>query len=111
MSPLRIYWHHLNRPNLLARSVYKFYLYFYVRIILHCVGFFCFLPWEACFSKVKNYYFKSAYYSTCDDCCASADEVVMKGVSFIQLNMLILVLGEKLHEVSRKPYPVENRSV
>ena len=34
-SALGISWQHLNHPNLLLRSVYRFYVYFHVRLILH----------------------------------------------------------------------------
>ena len=40
-------------------------LYFHVRLILHDLG--ISLPHEDGFSKVKNAYIKSAYYSICDD--------------------------------------------
>ena len=52
---------HLNHPNLLLRSVYRFHVYFHVQLILHDLG--IPLPHEDGFSKVKNVYIKSAYYS------------------------------------------------
>ena len=64
-STLGISWQHLNHPNLLARSVSRFHLYFHIRIILHELG--ISLPHEDSFSKVKNSYIKSAYYSICDN--------------------------------------------
>ena len=64
-SALGISWQHLNHPNVLVHSVYRFYVYFHVRLILHELG--ISLPHEDGFSKVKNAYIKSAYYSTCDD--------------------------------------------
>ena len=33
-SSLGISWQHLNHPNLLVRSVYRFHVYFHVRLIL-----------------------------------------------------------------------------
>ena len=60
-SALGISWQHLNHPNLLVRSVYRFH----VRLTLHESG--ILLPHEDGFSKVKNDYEKSAYYSLCDD--------------------------------------------
>ena len=54
-SALGISWQHLNHPNLLFRSVYRFHMYFHVRIILHHLG--ISLPHEDGFSKVKNPYF------------------------------------------------------
>ena len=70
-STLSISWQHLNHPNLLVRSVYRFYLYFHVRIILHHLG--ISLPHEDGFRMVENSYIKSAYYSICDDYGVNAD--------------------------------------
>ena len=70
-------WQHLNHPNLLERAVYRFHVYFHVRLIfddLHIP-----LPDEDGFNKVKNGYTKSAYYSICDDCGIDADETWMYG--------------------------------
>ena len=64
-SALGISWQHLNHPNLLVRSVYRFYVYFHIRLILHDLG--ILLPHEYGFSKVKNSYIQSTYYSLCDD--------------------------------------------
>ena len=64
-SALGISWQHLNHPNLLVRSVYRFHVDFHVRLILH--GLCIFLPHENGFSKVKNGYIKSMYYSICND--------------------------------------------
>ena len=74
---LRIFWHRLNYPNLLARSVYRFHVYFHVRIILHDLG--ISFPHEDGFSKVKNAYIKSASYSICDDYGVNPDETCMHG--------------------------------
>ena len=63
-SALGISWQHLNHPNLLVLAVYRFHVYFHVRLILHDLG--ISLPHEDGFSKVKNAYIKSAYYSICD---------------------------------------------
>ena len=35
ISALGIFWQHLNHPNLLVRSAYRFHVYFHVRLILH----------------------------------------------------------------------------
>ena len=53
-SALGISWQHLNHPNLLVRSVYRFHVYFHIRLILHELG--IFLLHEDGFSKVKNSY-------------------------------------------------------
>ena len=37
-SALGISWQHLNHPNLLVRAVYRFHVYFHVRLILHELG-------------------------------------------------------------------------
>ena len=71
-SSLGISWQHLNHPNLLVRSVYRFHVYFHVRLILHDLG--IPLPHEDGFSKVKNTYIKSAYYGICDDYGVDSDE-------------------------------------
>ena len=64
-SALGISWQHLNHPDLLVRSVYRFPVYFHVRLILHDLG--ISLPHAYGFSKIKNTYFQSGYYSICDD--------------------------------------------
>ena len=51
-SALGISWQHLNHPNLLIHSVYRFHVYFHVRLILHESG--IFLPHEDGSSKVKD---------------------------------------------------------
>ena len=71
-SALGISWEHLNHSNLLVRSVYRFHVYFHVRLILLDSD--IPLPHEDAFSKVKNAYIKSAYYNTCDDYSVDADE-------------------------------------
>ena len=37
-SALGISWEHLNHPNLLARSVYRFHVYFHIQLMLHELG-------------------------------------------------------------------------
>ena len=76
-SALGISWQHLNHVNLLVRSVYRFHVYFHVRLILHDLG--ISLPHEDGFSKVRNSYIKSAYYSVCDDYGANQDVRWMHG--------------------------------
>ena len=72
ISALGFSWKQLNHPNLLVRIVYRFHVYFHVRIILHRLDFS--LPHKDDFSKVKNYYIKSAYYSICDDYGVNSDK-------------------------------------
>ena len=76
-SALGISWQHLNHPNLLLRVAYRFHVYFHVQIKLHHLG--TSLPHEDGFSKVKNSFIKSAYYSICDDFSVNADETWMHG--------------------------------
>ena len=63
---------------------------FHVRLILHNLG--IPLPHEDGFSKAKNAYIKSAYYSTCDDYDIDTDETWMYEIGFIQLVMVFLVM-------------------
>ena len=37
-SALGISWQHLNHSNFLVRAVYRFHVYFHVRLILHDLG-------------------------------------------------------------------------
>ena len=76
-SALGISWQRLYHPNLLVCAVYRFYVYFQIRLILHELG--ISLPHEDGFSKVKNSYIKSAYYSICDDCGVDPAETWMYG--------------------------------
>ena len=76
-NALGISWQHLNHPNLVVRAVYRFHVYFHLRLILHDLG--ISLPNEDGFSKVKNGYIKSACYSTCNDYGVDADEAWMYG--------------------------------
>ena len=76
-SALGSSWQKLNHPNLLVRSVYGFHVYFHVRLILYELG--ISLPQEDGFSKVKNAYIKSAYYSICDDYGVDANKIWMYG--------------------------------
>ena len=64
-SALGISYQHLNHPNLLVRSVYRFHVYFHVRSILHDLG--TTLPYEDGFSKVKIRCINSVYYVICND--------------------------------------------
>ena len=83
-SALGISWQHLNHPNLLVRSVYRFHVYFHVRLILHELG--ISLSHEDGFRKVKNAYIKSAYYSICDDYGVGADETCIHGDWFYMID-------------------------
>ena len=85
--------------NLLVRAVYRFYVYFHVRLILHDLG--IPLPHEDGFSKVKNAYIKSAYYSICDDYGVDADETWMHGDWFYTTGYGIF--GHEVKATKRSP--------
>ena len=89
-SALGISWQHLNHPNLLVRAVYRFHVYFHIRLILHELGISS--PHEDGFSKVKNSYIQSAYYSLCDDMAYIHLRHGCTGIGFIQQIMLFLVM-------------------
>ena len=63
-SALGISWQHLKYPNLLVCAIYRFHVYWHVRLILHELP--IPLPHKDNFSKVKNDYERSADYSVCD---------------------------------------------
>ena len=98
-SALGISWQHLNHPNLLVRIVYRFHLYFHVRLILHDLG--ISLPHEDGFSKVKNSYMKSAYYSVCDSYGVNADETWMHEDCFYTTDYA--VFGHEVKGKKRSP--------
>ena len=98
-SALSISWQHLNHPNLLVRSVYRFHVYFHVRLILHELG--ISLSHEDGFRKVKNAYIKSAYYSICDDYGVDADETWMHGDWFYTTDYCIF--GNEVKATERSP--------
>ena len=56
-SELGISWQHLNHPNLLVRAVYKFHVYFHIRLILHELGIFYHM--EMALAKLKIVTFKA----------------------------------------------------
>ena len=87
LSALGISWQHLNHPNLLKRSVYRSHVYFHKRLILHELD--ISLPHEDGFSKVKNAYIQSAYYSICDDYGVNVDETWMYGNWFYTTDYVI----------------------
>ena len=95
-SALHISWQYLNHPNLLVRAVYRFHIYFQVRLILHDLR--ISLPHEDGFSKVKNDYERSAYYSVCDQYGVNPDETWMYGEWFYMTDY-----GTFGHEESSPP--------
>ena len=89
-SALGISWQHLNHLNLLVRSVYRFHVYFYIRLILHELG--ISLPHEDGFNKVKNIYIQSGYYSLRDDHGVDPSETWMHGNWFYTTDYTIFVI-------------------
>ena len=98
-SALGISWQHLNHSNLLVRNVYRIHVYFYIRLILHDLG--IPLPHEDGFSKVKNGYIKSAYYSVCDGYGVDADETWIYGNWFYTTGYGIF--GNEVKATKRSP--------
>ena len=74
---LSISWQQLNHPNVLVRVVYRFHVYFHVRLILHELV--ISLLHEDGFSKFKNDYQDSAYYSLFDAYDVDPTEIWMYG--------------------------------
>ena len=84
---------------MLVRAVYRFHVYFHVRLILHDLG--ISLPHEDDFSKVKNAYIKSVYQSICDDYGVSPDETWMHGYWFYTTDYSIF--GHEVKATERSP--------
>ena len=98
-SSLGIFRQHLNLPNLFVPRVYRFHVYFHVRLILHDLG--ISLPHEDGFSKVKNSYIKIDYYSVCDDYDVNSDETWMHGDWFCTTDYGIF--GHEIKATGRSP--------
>ena len=98
-SALGIFWQHFNHPNLLARAVYRFHVYFQVQLILHDLG--VSLPDDDGFSNVKNANLKSVYYSFFDDYGVNADETWMHGDWFYTTGYGIF--GPEVKATERSP--------
>ena len=98
-NALGISWQHLNHPNLLVRSIYRFHVYFHIRLILHDLG--ISLPHGDDFNKVKNAYMRSAYHSICDDYGVDADETWMHGDWFYTTDYGIF--GHEVKATERSP--------
>ena len=98
-SALVISWQHPSHPNLLVPSVDRFHVYFHIRLKLHELG--ISLPHEDGFSKVKNSYIQSAYYSLCDDSGVDPSETWMYGDWFCTTNYAIF--GHEVKATERSP--------
>ena len=95
---LGISWQHLNHPNLLVRAVYRFHVYFHIRLIFHELG--ISLPREDGFSKVKNDYEYSVYYIVCQY-GVNRDETWMYGEWFYMTDYGIF--GQEVKTTERSP--------
>ena len=89
-SAFAISWQHLNHPDLLVLSVYRFHVYFHIQSILHDLG--APLPYQYGFSKVNNSYIKTAYYSICDDYGVNPNKTWMYGDWFYTTHYGIFTL-------------------
>ena len=98
-NALDISCQHLNHPNFFVRAVFRFHVYFHVRLILHKLG--ISLPHEDGFSRVKNAYIKSAHYRICDDYGVNPDETWMHGDWFYTTDYGIF--GHEVKTTERSP--------
>ena len=98
-SALCISWQHLNHSNLLVHAAYRFHVYFHVRLILHELR--ISLPLEDGFSKVKNDYERSAYYSVRDQYEVNQDKAWMYGEWFYTTDYSIC--GHEVKATKRSP--------
>ena len=97
-SGLCISCQHLIHLNLLVRSVYRFHVYFHIRLIFHELGF-CLLH-EDGFSKVSNAYTESEYYSICGDYGVDPAETWVYGGWFCATDYAIFGYAVKATERS-----------
>ena len=74
-------------------------MYFHIRLILHELG--ISLPHEDDFSKVKNSYIQSTYYSICDDYGVDPSEAWMYGDWFYTTDYAIF--GHEVKATERSP--------
>ena len=97
-SAFGISWQNLNHPNLLVRAVYRFHVYFHVRLILHKLRISS--PHEDGFSLVKNDYEDSTYYSPYDRYGIDPTETKMYGDWFYMKCYAVFVHEVKAAERS-----------
>ena len=98
-SALDISSKHLSHPNLLAPAVYRFHAYFHIPLVLHQLG--ISLPHEDGFSKVKNSYIQSTYYSLCVDYGVDPSQTWMYGDWFYTTDYAIF--GHEVKATERSP--------
>ena len=83
---------------MLVRAVYRFHVYFHIRLILLVLG--ISLSHEDGFSKVKNAYIKGAYYSSCDDYGVDRTKTWMYGDWFYMTDFAVFAHNVKATERS-----------
>ena len=101
-SVLGISWQHLNHPNLPVRAVYRFHVYFHVRLILPDLG--IPLSHEDDSSKVKNAYIKKVHITVSVMTMALMRIIYgCMGIGFIRLVIVFLVMKKTqqkgLHQI------------
>ena len=64
-SALGVSMQHLNHPNMLIRSVYRFHVYYHMRLFLYRLK--VALPSEERYKKTNNLYSKEDYFQICDE--------------------------------------------
>ena len=64
-SALGVSMQHLNHPNMLIRSVYRFHVYYHMRLILYRLK--VALSREERYKKTNSPYSKEDYFQVCDE--------------------------------------------
>ena len=76
-SALGVSMQHLNHPNMLIRSIYRFHVYYHMRLILYRLK--VALPREERYKKTNNPYSKEDYFQVCDEYGVDPSEVWLFG--------------------------------
>ena len=76
-SALGVSMQHLNHPNMLIRSVYRFHVYYHMRLILNKLK--VVLPHEERYKKTNNNYSKEDYFKICDEYGVDPNETWLFG--------------------------------
>ena len=76
-SALGVSIQHLNHPNMLICSVYRFHVYYHIRLILFKLK--VALPREERYKKTNNPYSKEDYFQVCEEYSADPLEVWLFG--------------------------------
>ena len=89
-SALDISWQHLNHPNLLVRSVYRFHVYFHVRLILRDLG--ISLPHKMVLARLKMLTLNVHLTVSVMTMVLTRMKHRCMGIGFMRLVMLFLVM-------------------